>query len=115
MKRDLVDSDGDGVMSAAQLTEAEFRFFAERFAQFVEGLTPNENLFLLTVLARATMIQSEDVHGLGSSPESAICAELAYSVWQSTLSPERFIAPNPQPIPARAGAAAAQPDASRWP
>lgn len=86
-------------MNGTLLTEAEFRVFIERLDTFARRLAPNERLFLMIILARASVARSLDLQGYGLYPESAICGELAFSIWQSTVTPEQFIAPNPQPIP----------------
>lgn len=99
MKRSLVDLDGDGAINDTTLTEAEFRAFLERFESFSRLLTPNERLFLLSILARATAAPWHDPQWSGLRPESAIRADLTYALWQSTHSRTPPISLNPQPIP----------------
>ena len=81
------------------LTEAEFRAFSVRLSDFARDLSPNERLFLTVVLARACARPEPTLDPFPGGPVGAVCADLAYSIWQSTRFPYGSLSVNPQPVP----------------
>ena len=81
------------------LTEAEFRAFSVRLSQFTRDLTPNERRFVTAVLARACARPDPALDPFSGDPESAVFADLAYSIWQSMAFPYGPASVNPQPVP----------------
>jgi hypothetical protein len=86
-------------MTADSLTEAEFRTFAERLYRFAGDLAPRERHFFTAILVRASARPEPDIVPDPCDLEWTVCAELAYSIWQSMRSPCGPISVNPQPYP----------------
>jgi len=85
--------------SEAALTEAEFRAFSARLSEFARDLTPNERLFLTSILARACARPEPSLDRFPGGVDWEVCADLAYSIWQSMHFPYGTSSLNPQPVP----------------
>lgn len=81
------------------LTEAEFRALSVRLSDFARDLTPNECLFLTAILARACASSQSALDPFPGGLGAGVCADLAYSIWQSMRLPYGPASVNPQPVP----------------
>jgi hypothetical protein len=79
------------------LTEAEFRAFAEKLEAFANQLTAKERDFLTGILMGATVAMTLDLPGHPDSGDGAVQTNLAFALWQSTVSLERAFSRNPLP------------------
>ena len=86
-------------MTGSMLTEAEFRAFVAALEGFARHLTAKERSFLTSILVRATVAMAAELPGDTDSPDTALPANLAYALWQSTVSSTSAFTRNPQPIP----------------
>jgi hypothetical protein len=84
-------------MTSAELTEAEFRAFADELEAFSRQLTAKERSFLTSILVRATVAMALELPGDADSPDTAMQANLAYALWQSMAAPDSGVTRNPLP------------------